>query len=62
MSLWGEICPKCVYIYYDYFYLNPHLILQEVSINISSLLSFNKIRSSKRIGAHNHDILNVTHL
>jgi ubiquinol-cytochrome c reductase cytochrome b subunit len=44
MSLWGEFCPKCVYNYFDY--------------DLSSLI-FSKIRSEKRIGAHNYDILSI---
>jgi len=44
MSLWGEVCPKCVYI-------NNYL-------ELSNLL-FSKIRSTNRIGVHNYDILSI---
>ena len=43
MSLWGEICPKCVNNNY---------------LELSSLL-LSKIRSKNRIGVHNYDILSI---
>jgi ubiquinol-cytochrome c reductase cytochrome b subunit len=52
MSLWGEcICPKC----------DINLQIKNLIINTAYLLPFNlnKIRSLKRIGPHNFEILSI---
>lgn len=45
MSLWGELyCPICIYKYFNLSYF---------------ILPLTKIRSEKRIGPHNYDILSI---
>lgn len=53
MSLWGEVCPKC--IGYCSYIFGSFVI---ISIYLKDVLA-KRIRSNLRIGAHNKDILSV---